>query len=223
MGHGDRREAGRLGILHREMPETANADDGDSLLRLRVGQPQAAPDGVAGAEDRGRLLVREPFGDERGGRRLGQHELGMPSLRRDPGDQRLDAEDRLAAQAPLAALAGALDPGDADPIADPAGRHPGAERDDLADRLVSERPGEPGGEHSLGDVHVGVAQSAGLDLHQHLTGAGSGGRDLTNFPGAMQGGDDGDFHHGPPREMKPKTTPKSTGGRMRRRGASPSA
>jgi hypothetical protein len=44
-------------------------------------------------------------------------------------------------------------------------------------------------------VDVGVAQTAGLDLHQHLTGAGLGDRDVADLERSSERGDDSCLHH----------------------------
>src|SRR5207247_3088166 len=94
----------------------------------------------------------------------------------------LGAEARLAAQAPLAAAAGSLNPGHPDPVAHPPRGDPRSQGGDLAHRLVPEGAREARREHPFRDVDVGVAQTAGADPDQDLVRTGLRGRDLPDLP-----------------------------------------
>jgi hypothetical protein len=64
----------------------------------------------------------------------------------------------------------------------------------VAHRLVAQRAGELRGQVALGDVHVGVAQPAGLDADEDLARAGLGRGDFLDGPLAVDLGHDGGFH-----------------------------
>src|SRR6188474_3832893 len=94
------------------------------------------------------------------------------------------------AQTPLAPPARALDPGHAHAVADLARRDPGPDTRDLAHGLVPQRPRELRRYRAVRDVHVGVAQPAGLDADQDLVRPRLGGRDLLDLPPRVGGGHD---------------------------------
>jgi hypothetical protein len=100
--HGNGLEACGLGVLHGQMSEPSDTHNGHALMRLRIGPPQAAPDRVAGAKDRRRLLVRQTVRQQHGRISVGQHVFGVTSGHPHTGPDLLLAEHGPAAQAPFA-------------------------------------------------------------------------------------------------------------------------
>src|SRR5262249_42840252 len=189
-------EPRRLGVLQGEVTEAPHADHGDAVVRLRLGEAEPAVHGVAGAEDRRRLLVGHVLRDQHRGVGARGHELRVAALRLDARALAVRAEHRLAAQAPLAAAAGVLDPGHAHAVADLALGDARSDLHDVAHGLVAQRARELRRDVALGDVHVGVAQAAGLDADEDLARTGLGGGDFLDRPLAVDFGDDGGFHDG---------------------------
>jgi hypothetical protein len=87
-----------------------------------------------------------------------------------------------------------LHPADADAVSDFAGGDAGADFDYFADRLVAQHAGKREREQTVGEMYIGVAQAAGVDLHDYLIGACFGGFPLFYFPLAVDRGDDCCFH-----------------------------
>src|ERR1700722_13662298 len=104
------------------MPESANTQHGDPLMRLRIGPAQATPDGITGAENRRGLFVGDIVGNQEGGFGVHEHVLGVPALKIDTGIFLFATKHFAAALAPFAAPAGSLNPRGANTVADfPAG------------------------------------------------------------------------------------------------------
>ena len=109
------------------------------------------------------------------GERLGHgHQLGIAAVGVAAGRPELLAEVLLAPAAEGAVPARGEDPGDADPIAEPEGARPRAQRRDPPDDLMAQddrqaRRGHP----ALDLVQLGMADAAGLHVDQHLA-AGRG-------------------------------------------------
>jgi hypothetical protein len=103
----------------------------------------------------------------------GGHEVGIAAVHHDPGNHCLAAQVLAAFAARLAFTAGGVVPGHADAVSDREVRDLRAFFHHAAHHLV---PGDQVGlgdglQHrlvTLGDVQVGVADPAGLDLDQHL-------------------------------------------------------
>src|SRR3989442_1394537 len=80
------------------------------------------------------------------------------------------------------------------PVAHPARGDAGPHGRDLAHRLVAQGARELGGDVSLRDVDVGIAETAGPDPDQDLVGARLGSRHLLDFPARVRGRNDGRSH-----------------------------
>ena len=92
------------------------------------------------------------------------------------------AEHRSAAQAPLAAAAGGLDPRHADAVSDPTRADTRPDTDDLAHRLMTKRARKRTGQLASRLMDVGVADATCVNLDQHLSWPRLGGRHFLNFP-----------------------------------------
>jgi hypothetical protein len=57
-----------------------------------------------------------------------------------------------------------------------------ADLDDLADRLMTERARELGGDHSMRDVDIGETKTAGGHADQDFVGSGLGAGNFAHFP-----------------------------------------
>src|ERR1700732_127938 len=117
MRNRDGLESGSFRILHGEVPEAADAENGDALVRLGVGPAQSAPHRIPRAEDRSGLLVRHILWNQEGTIGIHGHVLGVTALQIDPRVFLIGTEIPAAALAPFAAPAGGLNPGSAYAIA----------------------------------------------------------------------------------------------------------
>src|SRR5581483_5048841 len=84
--------------------------------------------------------------------------------------------------APFAAPAGGLDPGGTHTIADFSSSDIRSHGNNLADGLVAEDAGEWSGQVSERLVYVGVADAAGMHLHEHLIRSGLRLRNVFDLP-----------------------------------------
>src|SRR5438552_1455567 len=71
----------------------------------------------------------------------------------------------------------------------------GSHRNDLADRLVAEDSGEWSGQMSERLMDVGVADAAGMHLHEHLIRSGLRLRNVFDLPRTANSGNDGGLHN----------------------------
>ena len=180
--------------MQREMAEATNTDNRDALVRLGIGEAQAAPHGVSGAEDGRGLLIAECGGN--GHSRIGicEHVFGMAALHRDAGRSGVHTQLFLAAQTPLALAITFLHPAHAHAVSHFAGSHARTNFHDLAHRFMTQHAREWQGEQAVSKMHVGIAKPAGVDLHHDLIRTCLGGFPLLDFPFAVYGGDDCSFH-----------------------------
>ena len=89
-----------LCILNREMPESANTQDSDTLVRFQIRPTEAAPYSVAGAENWRRLFVRQALGQQI----VASAYMGMSSacaLKLNPCGLLVGAKMFAPAQAPI--------------------------------------------------------------------------------------------------------------------------
>src|SRR5437867_3323657 len=106
-------------------------------MRLGIGPAEPAIDGVTGAKDRGRLLIRNLVRNQIGGDGIHQHVLGVTALYTDPRALQIRTEHPAAALAPFAAPARGLNLCGAHTVAYLSCCDVGSHGDDLADRLVA--------------------------------------------------------------------------------------
>src|SRR5437868_7320810 len=172
MRNGNGLEAGGLRVLHGQVPKSADAEHGHTLMRLRIGPAQPAVDRVTSAEYGRCLLIRNLVGDKISCIGIHQHVLGVSALRLNSCTLEIRTEHSAATLAPFAAPAGGLNPGGADAIAYLSRGDARSHRNDFAHRLVAEDSGEWSGQVSEGLMYVGVADAAGMHLHQHLIWSG---------------------------------------------------
>jgi len=83
--HGNRLETRGLGILQRQVPESSDADDRHSLVRLGIGNTKSAPHGISRAKNGRGLLIAQGVGDQHGRVREGQHVFGVTALQANAG------------------------------------------------------------------------------------------------------------------------------------------
>jgi hypothetical protein len=102
-------------------------------------------------------------------------QLGVAAVDRPPGEVRIRAQVLATRQAEAAAAAGAVQPGDADALAERQAvararrAQAGAESGDLADDLMAgDDRRAPRGELTLDHVQVGAADAAGAHAQQHF-------------------------------------------------------
>src|SRR5213594_3877587 len=191
----DHLEAERLGVLDGEVPQTADAEDGDSVAGAGIRVPQAAHDREAGAEDRRRLFVAEARGHERAAGGPGEHQLRIAASHLDPG-LILGAIPLALLLTEAAAALAPLGPGDADPVAGPQAGHVLADLHDLAHRLAPEDQGQGHRHDPVMYVQVGPAHAAGADSDEHLAGLRLRVREVLDRPGFSDFRHDGCAHLG---------------------------
>src|SRR5258707_1010040 len=83
------------------MPKPADPEHGHALMRLGIGPAEPAIDGVTGAEDRGRLLIRDLVRNQVGGVRIHQHVLGVTAFYIEPRDLQIGTKHLAATSASL--------------------------------------------------------------------------------------------------------------------------
>ena len=103
--------------------------------------------------------------------------LAKPPSRSKPV-KRARSQSSRAGPAVAALAAGAAEPGHADPVAAPKRSTPAPTAINRADDLVPGHERHCGRELAVGDVEVGAADPAGLDVQEHLPGARPRGRQL---------------------------------------------
>ncbi|MNF91961.1 hypothetical protein D3C84_745850 [compost metagenome] len=184
------------GVLHGHVAEAADAGNRHPLARAGVGHLQALVDGHPGAEDRGDLDEADAGRQMADVLGLGQGVLSEAAVHRVAGVALRVAEGFPAAQAVFAVAAGRVQPGNADPVAFLDVGDPGAHGDHVADAFVAGNEGRLGLDRpvALGSVQVGVADAAGGDLHQQLSGTGGGHRDFADLQRFAERGDNSRFH-----------------------------
>src|ERR1700674_5346402 len=134
-------------------------------MRLGIGPPEPAIDGVTGAEDRGRLFIGNLVWNQVGGVGIHQHVLGVTALYIDPRALQIGTEHPAAALAPFAASARGLNPCGAHTVAYLSRCDVWSQGDDLADRLVAQDSGKLSRNVSEGFMHVGITDAASVHLH----------------------------------------------------------
>src|SRR5437667_77222 len=93
------------------------------------------------------------------------------------------------------AAAGGLNPSGTHTVAYLSRGDVGSHRNDLADRLVAEDSGKWSGQVSERLMYVGVADAAGMHLHEHLIRSGLRLRDVFDLPRTAHSGNDGGLHN----------------------------
>lgn len=184
------------GVLHGDVAEAADAGDRHPLAGARVGLLEPLVDGDAGAEDRRDFSEFDVFRQNSDVVRVGQYVFGIAAVHRVAGVLLALAEGLPAGQAVLAAAAGGVQPGDADPVAFLHSGHSAAHRGDVADAFVTgnERQRRLHRPVALGGMQVGVADAGGFDLHQYLPGAGQRNLDFLDPQRRAVGVHDRGFH-----------------------------
>src|SRR5882672_8078099 len=145
MRNRDRLESGSLRILQGEVPEAADAEHGDPLVRLGLGPAQAAPHRIARAKERRGLLVRNIVWNQESTIGIHEHVLRMTALQIHPSAFLIGAEIPASALAPFAAPTGGLNPGGAHAIAYFSGGNVRGHGHNLADRFMTQDSGNSPG------------------------------------------------------------------------------
>src|SRR5438552_1635868 len=113
----------------------------------------------------------------------------------NPCALQIGTEHPAATLAPFAAAAGGLNPSGTHTVAYLSRGDVGSHRNDLADRLVAEDSGEWSGQMSERLMDVGVADAAGMHLHEHLIRSGLRLRNVFDLPRTAHSGNDGGLHN----------------------------
>src|SRR3989442_275527 len=108
---------------------------------------------------------------------------------------RITSAPPAAPLAPFAAAAGGLNASGTHTVAYLSRGDVGSHRNDLADRLVAEDSGEWSRQMSERLMDVGVADAAGMHLHEHLIRSGLRLRNVFDLPRTAHSGNDGGLHN----------------------------
>src|SRR5262249_73178 len=186
-------------------PKPADSKYGDALVRLRIGPAESAINRIPGAKDRRGLLVRNIVGNQVCSVGVHQHVLRMTALHITPRALQIGTEHSATALAPFAASAGGLNPCRTDAVAYLASGHIRSQADDPAHGLVAKDSRKWPGKVSKRLGHIGVADAAGVHLHQHLTWTRLRLRNIFDLPRTAHGGYDCGFHAFPPVQFDAST------------------
>jgi hypothetical protein len=122
----------------------------------------------------------------------------VAALKANARRDRVRAQLFSAPQTPFAAAATLLVPTHTNTITDFARTYTSPDLDDFADGFVAKNAGKLQPKQTMGKMHVGVAQAAGLNLDNNLIRTGFGRLPLFDFPLAVNGRDNCCFHEGAP-------------------------
>src|SRR5262249_53916667 len=203
MTYGNHVVAGGLGELDTEEAHSPDTDDPPPRPRPRIRATQGSPNGVAGADRRRRLLIREAIGQQDGALLVGRDVFGLTAVDVDAGEHRCDTVVRgdKAVHVPLAAeLAPATGPlGDrkTHAVPDLAEHDAIADLNDLADALVPKNHRERlERERALRQQRVRVTDPARMNLDQDLVRSDLRLRDVLQHPRGVLLTHNGGFHRG---------------------------
>ncbi len=162
-------------VLHAEMAETTDAEDGDGVAGARTAVAECVVGCNTSAEKRPGVNVREVAWNEGEGVGRGDDVVGVPAVEADAGDELIFAEREVAATAGCAEVAVAAMPAEADALANFKERDVGADGIDDAGHLMAgnTRVSEAGPIAELGE-RIAVANAAGLNANANVAGAGIG-------------------------------------------------
>src|SRR5205823_9425810 len=104
-------------------------------------------------------------------------------------------EHFAATLAPFAASASRLNPSGTHTVADLSRGDIGSHGNNLTDRLVAEDSRKWSGQMSERLMYVGVADAAGMHLHEHLIRSGLSLRNVFDLPRTAHSGNDGGLHN----------------------------
>jgi hypothetical protein len=173
------------------MPESANTQDSDTLVRFGIRPTEAAPYSVAGAENWRRLFVRQALGQQSCCLRVQGHEFRVSALKLDPCGLLVGAKMFAPAQAPFASAAGRLDPRNTDAVSEVSRPYTRTDRDNLTHGVVAENSRERARKMSERLVNIGVANTARVHLDENLIRTQLGLRNVLNFPWTVHRSDNG--------------------------------
>src|SRR5439155_9474566 len=124
-----------------------------------------------------------------------QHVLGVSTLCLNASTLQIRTEHFAATLAPCAAPASGLNPGGTHAVAHLSRCDVGSHGNDLAARLVAGDSGKWSGQVSERLMDVGVADAAGMHLHEHLIRSGLRLRNVFDLPRTANSGNDGGLHN----------------------------
>jgi len=168
----DDMQAHRLGILHGDMPQPADAGNGHPFARLRFGLLQPLVDGDARAQDRRHRHEIDAVGQAAGKGRAGDRIFGVGAVYAVAGIMLPLAQRFPAGLAIFARAAGIVQPGDAHGVALLQVGDTRTQCHDMAHALMAgdQRQARLHRPVAIDRVQIGMAHATGDDLHQHLAG-----------------------------------------------------
>ena len=163
-----------LGILDRQMPESACSGDGDPFAGLRPGLLDPLVSRDAGADQRGCIHRGEA------GRHMGdvvwicEEVLGKAAVPGIAAELGLGAHRLPPCQAILAMTTRRVEPGHSDPVALLYDRYARSDGDDQPDGLMARNEWERGLDRpvAMRGMEIGVAYTAGLGFDEDLARPG---------------------------------------------------
>ncbi len=189
-GDSDGAVAAFCGVLHAEMTEASDAEDGDEVAGARSAVAEAVVGGDAGAHEWGGVHVGEIVWDEREGVGGGDDVVGIAAVEADAGDLAILAENEIAAAAGRTVVAVASVPTEADALAYFEERNIGADRvDDTGDFMAGYAGVLNAGPIAELGERIAVANAAGLHANADVAGAGLGEFFFYKLKRAAGGGD----------------------------------
>src|SRR5207302_10861286 len=126
---------------------------------------------------------------------IDHHVLCVSGLPLNPSALQVGTGHPAAKLARFAAPAGGLHPSGTHTVAYLSRGDVGSHRNDLADRVVAEDSGEWSRQMSERLMDVGVADAAGMHLHEHLIRSGLRLRNVFDLPRTAHSGNDGGLHN----------------------------
>src|SRR6476661_4499278 len=118
MRNGNGLEAGGFCILHCQVPQAANPENGHALVRLRIGPAEPAINRVTSTEDRGCLFIGNIIGNKVSCVGIHRHVVGVSALCLNSSGYQIRTEHSAATLAPFTAPASGLNPSGTHTIAD---------------------------------------------------------------------------------------------------------
>src|SRR5271167_4220623 len=182
-------------VLHCQVPKPADPENSHPLMRLGIGPAEPAADCITSTKDWGCLLIGNLVGNKVGCVGIHQHVLGVSALCLNPCSLQIGTEHSAATLAPFTAPASGLNPSGTHTVAHLSRGDVGSHSNDLADRLVAEDSGEWSGQVSERLMDVGVADAAGMHLHEHLIRSGLRLLDVFDLPRTAHSGNYGSLHN----------------------------
>ena len=197
---GDHGGPGDARVLHGHVSEPTHSEHGDDVRGTDLGDLHGLVGGDAGTRQRCGVKGIDALGNAHDVLRRGDGVVGVGAVASVAGVALVRAERLPAGDAELALAARPTEPRDGDTCPDRQAGHAGSEGLDDAHALVPwhERDRRLHRPVAVGGVDVGVAQTGGLDAHEHLARAWRRDRSVLDDQWTIERCDYGCSHDGAP-------------------------